>query len=182
MLKKIQAMQIYSVPPHGNLHIKREKKRVTEYVQFFLFLPYIWFWLDSPISCWVEKLLLVMLKKSVQLYFVTWTFSYYPKSQVSKTRFILHRQWRWFSTSTALTSVSGICLPVNPAGKLIPWMNDIVHRRDGDELFQGRDQPDLMTGSKAGFSADYHLFCPHPLSGLPHSSLPPLPLSLLLLD
>ena len=170
MLKKIQAMQIYSVPPHGNLHIKREKKRVTEYVQFFLFLPYIWFWLDAPISCCSSRKVAsshVEKVSSTSLFHLN--IQLLPQIPSVKSQVYFPSSITLVFNFNFLTSVNGICLPVNPAGKLIPRMNDIFHRRDGDEIFQGRDQQDLMTGSKAWFKADYHLSCPpHPLPGLPH--------------
>ena len=173
MLKKIQAMQIYSVPPHGNLHIKREKRRVTEYVQFFLFLPSIWFWLDSPISCCLSRKV-----ASSHVEKVNSTLLFYLNIQLLPQIPSVKNQIYSLSSITLVlnfdffTSVSGICLPLNPAGKPIPWMNDIVPRRSGDEIFQGRDQQDLITGSKAWLIIDYH--CPALISFL--SSLTPLSL------
>lgn len=70
-----------------------------------------------------------------------------------------------------LASVNGTCLPIHPSGKLIPWVNEIIHRRDGDKLFQGSHQLDLTTGSegdvKAQFKDDFHPSCPIPLFSSP---------------
>ena len=55
---------------------------------------------------------------------------------MSKTRFIVYlpsiKLDLYFNS---LASVSGTCLLVNPAGKCVPWMNDIIHKKDGDKRF-----------------------------------------------
>lgn len=164
--------------PH--IVITRQRRREWQSMfHFFLFWPCIWFWLDSPISCCLSRKVTsshVEEVSSTVLFHLN--LQLLPQIQHNKNqiyylfsiKLVLHFNFPAF--------VSGTCLPVNPAGKPIPWMNEVIPRRDGYKIFQGRHHQDLMTGSKdaveAWFKEHYHPSCPHLLLVLSHSSLPSL--------
>ena len=129
-------MKIYPVPHIVITHQKRREWQSTFIFSFFTM--YLILVRPQFHVVWVEKSLPFILKKSVQLHFSTWTFSYYQKSDTSETRFIiflLSGKLKSKSSFNFLAFVNGTCLLVNPAGKLTPWMNDIIHKRNGDKIF-----------------------------------------------
>lgn len=123
-------------PPHSNYTSK--EKRMTEYIHFFLFFTMYLILVRPQFHVWVAKSLPAIVKKSVQLRFSTWMLSYYQKSDTSETRFIIFLpsdKLKSKSNSNFLASVNGTSLLVNPAGKLTPRMNDIIHKRNRDKIF-----------------------------------------------
>ena len=124
-------------PPRSNYTSKG--KRMTKCIHFFLFLSCILTVVRLEFHVvWVEKSLPVILKKSLKVHFSIWTFNYYQKSDTSEIRYIIFLpsvKLKSKSNFNFLASVNGTCLLVNPARKLTPWMNDIIHKRDGDKIF-----------------------------------------------